>query len=71
MTKTLIKAYGIGFLVFFIGIIISVNLGEFLDAGSIENARAYIITFAILFLASVVTVTHLLLINELRNKTDK
>lgn len=63
-----IKAYLLGILVFIIGALISVNLGEYLDAGSIENARSYIIAFAVLFLSGVVAVSTSLIINEMRNK---
>lgn len=55
---------------FILGAIISVNLGEYLDAGSVENARAYIIAFAVLFLAAIVAVSTSLILDEIHNKNN-
>ncbi|ADZ22735.1 hypothetical protein BJV85_000208 [Clostridium acetobutylicum] len=66
MNSKHIKSFLIGFLVFLSGAIISANLGEFFDGDSVENARSYIITFSVLFLASVVAVSTFLILEEMR-----
>jgi len=68
LKEHLIKAFLIGILVFFMGLFFSVNLGEFLDAGSVENARANIIAIAVLFLSGVVAVSASLILSEMRKK---
>jgi hypothetical protein len=63
---TLLKAFFIGVLVFIIGLFLSANLGKFFDAGSIENARAYIIAMSILFLTGIVSASTYLIIHEIK-----
>jgi Na+-driven multidrug efflux pump len=68
LKNSLLKAFFVGLIVFIIGLFFSVNLGEFLDAGSIENARAYIIAMSVLFLSGVVSASTYLILHEIRNK---
>lgn len=68
MKNSLLKAFFVGLIVFIIGLFFSVNLGEFLDAGSIENARSYIIAMSVLFLSGVVSASTYLILHEIRNK---
>jgi Na+-driven multidrug efflux pump len=68
LKNSLLKAFFVGLIVFIIGLFFSVNLGEFLDAGSIENARSYIIAMSVLFLSGVVSASTYLILHEIRNK---
>ncbi|URZ04956.1 permease [Clostridium felsineum] len=72
MKKRLIKAYCIGFLVFIIGALLSANLGQLFDGDSYENARAFIISFAVIFLSSVVAISTSLILDAIKeNKNSK
>jgi hypothetical protein len=68
LKNSLLKTFFVGLIVFIIGLFFSVNLGEFLDAGSIENAGAYIIAMSVLFLSEIVSASTYLILHEIRNK---
>lgn len=71
MGSKLIKALIIFILISLFTTFVSVNLGALFDAGSWENARAYMIVFAIVILTGVIASCTYLIIKTIKEVHSK